>query len=95
MGDFNVNLLNTNGNSAATDFYNSLTSYFFTPFILQPTRLHAKTLIDNIFLNSLEYTATSGNVLREISDNLIQFLILEVTCQIFLNESLKKQSSMD
>ena len=77
MGDFNVNLLNTNGNSAATDFYNSLTSYFFTPFILQPTRLHAKTLIDNIFLNSLEYTATSGNVLREISDHLIQFLILE------------------
>ena len=45
--------------------------------ILQPTRLHSNTLIDNIFLNSLEYQSTSGNLLTEISDHLIKFLILE------------------
>ena len=54
-----------------------MSSTFFTPFILQPTRLHSKTLIDNIFFNSLEYQSVSGNLLIEISDHLIQFLILE------------------
>ena len=77
MGDFNVDLITSNGNNAACEFYNTLSSYFYTPFILQPTRLRSKTLIDNIFLNSLEYAATSGNILRELSDHLIQFLILE------------------
>ena len=77
MGDFNVDLISSNGNSAACEFFNTMYSYFYTPFILQPTRLRSKTLIDNIFLNSLDYTATSGNILREISDHLIQFLVLE------------------
>ena len=77
MGDFNVDLLKSSGSNAASDFYNMFSSYFFTPFILQPTRLRAKTLIDNIFLNSLEYSSHSGNLLYELSDHLIQFLILE------------------
>ena len=77
MGDFNVDLITSSGNNAASEFFNTLSSYFYTPFILQPTRLRSKTLIDNIFLNSLEYTATSGNILRELSDHLVQFLILE------------------
>ena len=77
MGDFNVDLISSNGNNAACEFFNTMSTYFYTPFILQPTRLRSKTLIDNIFLNSLEYTATSGNILRELSDHLVQFLILE------------------
>ena len=77
MGDFNVDLISSNSNSAACEFFNTMSSYFYTPFILQPTRLRSKTLIDNIFLNSLDYTATSGNILRELSDHLIQFLVLE------------------
>ena len=51
--------------------------YLHTPYILQPTRLQSKSLIDNIFFNSLEYQSKSGNILIEISDHLIQFLILE------------------
>ena len=74
MGNFNVDLLKSNGSS---EFYTNLSSHFFTPFVLQPTRLKAKTLIDNIFLNSLEFQSNSGNVLLEISDHLLQFLILE------------------
>ena len=54
-----------------------LSSHYFTPHILQPTRLHSKTLIDNIFYNSLQYQTTSGSILIEISDHLIQFLIKE------------------
>ena len=77
MGDFNIDLLKSTGDNAASKFYNSLSSYFFTPFVLQPSRLRSKTLIDNIFFNSLEYHSFSGNLLFELSDHLTQFLILE------------------
>ena len=39
--------------------------------------MQSKTVIDNIFFNSLEYQSLSGNLLIEISDHLIQFLILD------------------
>ena len=77
MGDFNVDLLKVEINNDCNLFYNKLSSYFYSPFILQPTRLQSKSLIDNIFFNSLEYQSNSGNLLIEISDHLIQFLILE------------------
>ena len=77
MGDFNIDLLKTGGDNAASKFYNTMTSYFYTPYILQPTRLRSKTLIDHIFFNSLEYHSYSGNLLYELSDHLSQFLILE------------------
>ena len=75
MGDFNIDLLK--GSNAASDFHDNLSSYFYTPFVLQPTRLRAKTLIDNIFFNALDYHSFSGNLLYELSDHLIQFMILE------------------
>ena len=77
MGDFNVDLLKTSSNNSAGEFFNNLSSYFFTPFVLQPSRLKSKTLIDNIFLNSLEYQTYSGNILLELADHLMQFVILE------------------
>ena len=77
VGDFNIDLLKINSNNDSNDFYNTLTSCLLTPFILQPTRLASKTLIDNIFFNSLEYQSYSGNLLIEISDHLMQFLVLE------------------
>ena len=45
--------------------------------VLQPTRLKSKTLIDNIYFNSLKYNSSSGNILVQISDHLMQFLVLE------------------
>ena len=78
MGDFNVDLLKSSGNNnTASDFFNNLSSHLFTPFVLQPTRLKSKTLIDNIFVNTLEYQSNSGNLLLEIYDHLTQFVILE------------------
>ena len=77
MGDFNINLLKIDTSSYSNLFYNTMSSHFFSPYILQPTRLQSKTLIDNIFFNSLEFQSNSGNLLIEISDHLIQFLILE------------------
>ena len=54
-----------------------MTSNFYSPFILQPTRPISKSLIDNIFLNTLEYNLTSGNITIQLSDHLFQFVILE------------------
>ena len=77
MADSNVAPLKTDKNVNGKLFYNNLTPRFFTSFILQPTRLHSNTLIDNIFLTYLENQSTSDNLLTEISDHLIKFLILE------------------
>ena len=77
MDDFNIDLLKSETDNKSLVFYNNLSSHFFTPYVLQPTRLHSRTLIDNIFFNSLEYQSNSGNILIELSDHLIQFLIIE------------------
>ena len=77
MGDFNINLLKSDSNLNASYFNNIISSNSFTPFILQPTRLQSKTLIDNILFNSLEHQILSGNILIELSDHLIQFLFIK------------------
>ena len=90
MGDFNVDLLKIDNHSGSNEFYNEMTSHFFTPYILQPTRLHSKTLIDNIFFNSLEYHSKSGNLLIEISDHLMQFMIVDG----FIKEKFVPESNL-
>ena len=55
--------------------YHRISSHFI---FYQPTSLpDSKTLIDDIFFNSIEHQSISGNLLIEISDHLIQFLILQ------------------
>ena len=77
MGDFNIDHLKCETHEDANAFLNTLSSSFISPYVLQPTRLASKTLIDNIFFNSLDYHTHSGNLLIEIADHLTQFLILE------------------
>ena len=57
IGDFNINLLKTDTNPNVSEFYDILSSNFFALYILKPTRLtkNSKTLIDNSFLNSIEF----------------------------------------
>ena len=74
LGDFNIDLIKVEVNDDANDFYN-MSSYFFSPFILQPTRPTSKTLIDNIFINSLEYKSINLTVI--LSDHLFLLVILE------------------
>ena len=49
------------------------------PYILQPTRVtdSSATLIDNIFANTFNFNALSGNLVTKISDHFPQFLIIE------------------
>ena len=77
MGDFNIDLLKVDSNTDTNIFYNNLTSHFFAPFVIQPTRLCSKTLIDNIFLNIIEYSTFGGNLTVQLSDHLFQFIIVE------------------
>ena len=60
------------------EFLDFLSSYLFLPHITQPTRIRdtGKTLIDNIFSNSLIENTISGNLIATISDHLSQFIIL-------------------
>ena len=56
-----------------------MTSNLIVPHIIYPTRItpHSKTLIDNIFSNSLNFSqGNSGNLTLSISDHLAQFLII-------------------
>ena len=57
MGDFNLNLLNSDSHPKTEYFLNILMTNFFQPHILSPTRIthHTATSIDNIFFNSLEF----------------------------------------
>ena len=89
MGDFNINLLNIESDKLVSNFYNLMTSCYFVPFILQPNRIakKSKTLIDNIFMNSLEYDTFSGNLTTQISDHLPQFLILKNFHRKYTNKS--------
>ena len=77
MGDFNIDLLKCDSKEYINYFYNSMSSHFFSPFILQPTRPISKTLIDNIFFNTLEYKSTSGNLTIQLADHLFQLIIVE------------------
>ena len=71
-GDFNLDLLKFGSHSETDEFLNILLTNFFQPHILQPTRItdHSATLIDNIFFNSLEHFAISGNIIYNIADHL-------------------------
>ena len=77
-GDFNINLLNTETDEPTSSFLNNLASNLFIPHIILPTRIttRSKTLIDNIFSNSLNSSYVSGNITTSISDHLPQFLLI-------------------
>ena len=78
MGDFNIDLLKSNSNNATAKFLEIMNSSFFLPFIQKPSRVtdFSAILIDNIFMNTLDYETISGNILCQIADHLLQFLIL-------------------
>ena len=89
MGDFNINLLNNESDKLVSNFYDLMTSRCFASFILQPTSIteKSKTLIDNIFMNSLESDTFSGNLTTQISDHSPQFLILKNFHRKYTNKS--------
>jgi hypothetical protein len=72
MGDFNLNLLNSDSHAPTNDFLNNLMSHSFLPAIHHPTRITAtaSTLLDNIFSNNMKYKMESAILYSDISDHL-------------------------
>ena len=77
LGGFNVDLLHYESNNSTREFLDLMFSASLTLQITIPTRstVRSRTLIDNIFTNSVEENSTSGNLECCISDHLAQFLI--------------------
>ena len=77
MGDFNVSLVRAESCKYSHNFLLSLQSYSFIPTIDKPTRVYrnSATLIDNILVNNVKGTVSSGNVVSDISDHFTQFCI--------------------
>ena len=88
MGDYIIDLLESDINENNNQFGNTLTSNFFAPYIMQPSRFASQSLIDNI--NSIEYMSYSGNLTVQIFDHLTQFVILEG----FFKEVLPKKINL-
>ena len=77
MGDFNLDLLNTDLHSATNEFINALFSHFLYPLISRPTRLtsYSATLIDNIFTNNISASGDNGLIINDLSDHLPIFTL--------------------
>ena len=73
MGDYNINILNSETHQGSNEFVNMMSSYAFVPLISRPARVTADTatLIDNIFTNNIVNFGYSlnGVLVSDISDH--------------------------
>ena len=78
MGDFNVNLLNSDRHLPSSDFLDVFYTNNFFPLITKPTRVQSNsaTLIDNIFCNNIENDKLFKGILyTDVSDHFPIFTI--------------------
>ncbi len=78
-GDFNIDLLNPNGNKRITDFTDSLYSKGLFPVITKPSRItkNTATLIDNIYTNEIEGKIVGGLFINDMTDHFPVFAIFQ------------------
>ena len=79
LGDFNIDLLQTDTHGNSCDFFDIISAFGFRPLILQPSRVQttrrgtSATLIDNIYVTDCENLSNGGNITASISDHFPQF----------------------
>ena len=75
--DFNNDLLYYESHIQTREFLDEIYFGSLSPHITIPTRITpcSRTLIDNIFTNTVDEPSISGNLMCSISDHLAQFLI--------------------
>ena len=97
LRDFNINLLNYDIHPPTNEFLDSLSSHYFLPNILQPSRIttNSKTLIDNIFSNMAVPSIISGDLTASISNHLPQFLVAPFLIPITLDQIIMKEAGQD
>ena len=90
MGDFNINLLESESHVPTSEFLENLYSHSLFPMITKPTRVTSSsaTLIDNIICPlTAEQNVKSGILFTDISDHFPVF-------SVFTNSYLNKQDSL-
>ena len=72
MGDFNINILNSQSHQHSNEFINLMVSNSLYPLISKPARITSTTatLIDNIFTNKNEHRMNSGIFYSDLADHL-------------------------
>ena len=79
MGDFNLDLLNTDSHSVTNEFINTSFSHMLYPLISKPTRItsYSTTLIDKIFTNNISARLkwSNGLIINDLSDHLPIFTL--------------------
>ena len=77
MVDFNIDLLHYESYIQTREFLGKIYFGSLTLHITIPTKItpHSRTLIDNIFMNTVDEPSISGNLMCYISDHQAQFLI--------------------
>ena len=94
-GDFNIDLFMLDKITFVEDFLNIMFCIYYQPVILQPTRYTDKnrsSLIDNIFVNSLDLKATSGNFIAKVSGHMPNFITLERKIHITKKSNILKRN---
>ena len=89
MGDLDINLLKSHANNVTSNFLEVMTSFFvffcfflcffFAPDIQQFACVDGSfaTLINNIFMNSVQFVTVLGKLLCQLAHHLLQFLLLK------------------
>ena len=92
--DANINLLNYGIRPPTNEFLDLLSSHYFLPHILRPSKVttNSKTLIDDIFSNMAVPNIISGNITGCILDHLPQFLVAP---NIFFNASHPRSNNYE
>ena len=84
LGDFNINLLNTDKHRETENFLNLLYAHGFYPLIDKPTRItpNSSTLIDNILTNVHPSSIKNSSIwITDISDH------LPVCCSTYISHN--------
>ena len=78
LGDYNINLLNTDAHSHTREFVDTMYSHSLLPNITKPTREASATLIDNIFSNDIfaKHDTVSGILDTDITDHFPIFHVI-------------------
>ena len=93
LGDFNIDLLKIESCDYSQKLFETLQSLSLLPTIDKPTRSYGSsaTLIDNIFINSLDKFVLSGNIVSDISDHYSQVCFLSSNLKIISNSRIRKR----
>ena len=89
MGDYNIDLLNSDKHDLTNEFVDVLYCNEFLPLISRPTRITSTsaTLIDNIFTNNHDdlNCSLNGILVADISDH---FPIVHINCSFSVEETV-------